>query len=126
MLPQLALRTGVADGDFDVHAQPIRRVSIYAAYRFNDDSGQGDRVITRPEDIITSYPMTTHQPEVKLAIRVTKNIDWNLGYQYYSYEEIPHFSPFANPLVRFPAQNYTAHMTYTSLRFFFGRSAGDR
>jgi hypothetical protein len=111
---------------FDVTARPIRRVSLYAAYRFNDDSGQGDRVITRPEDIITSYPMTSHMPEVKLAIRLTKNIDWNLGYQYYSYEEIPHFSPFANPLVRFPAQNYTAHMPYTSLRFYFGRAAGDR
>lgn len=111
---------------FDVTAQPIRRVTLFASYRFNDDKGQGDRVITQPQDIITSYPITTHAPEVKLAIRLTKNIDWNLGYQYYSYEEIPHFSPFANPLVRFPAQNYTAHMTYTSLRFFFGRSAGDR
>lgn len=111
---------------FDVNARPIKRVSIFASYRFNDDSGQGDRVITRPEDFITSYPMTTHMPEVKLAIRLTKNIDWNLGYQYYSYEEIPHFSPFANPLVRFPAQNYTAHMTYTSLRFYFGRGAVDR
>jgi hypothetical protein len=111
---------------FDVTARPIRRVSLYAAYRFNDDSGQGDRVITRPEDIITSYPMTTHMPEVKLAIRLTRNIDWNVGYQYYSYEEIPHFSPFATPLVRFPAQNYTAHMPYTSLRFYFGRAASDR
>ena len=107
---------------FDVTARPIKRLSLYASYRFNDDSGQGDRVITRPEDIITSYPMTTHMPEVKLAIRLTKNIDWNVGYQYYSYEEIPHFSPFATPLVRFPAQNYTAHMPYTSLRFYFGRS----
>ena len=111
---------------FDIHAQPIKRLSIYAAYRFNDDSGQGDRVITRPEDIITSYPMTSHMPEIKLAIRLTRNIDWNIGYQYYSYEEIPHFSPFANPLVRFPAQNYTAHMPYTSLRFYFGGPAGDR
>jgi hypothetical protein len=108
---------------FDVHARPIKRVTLYASYRFNDDSGQGERVITRPQDIITSYPMTSHMPEVKLAIRLTKNIDWNVGYQYYSYEEIPHFSPFANPLVRFPAQNYTAHMPYMSLRFYFGQSS---
>jgi hypothetical protein len=111
---------------FDVNARPIKRVSLFASYRFNDDGGQGDRVITRPQDIITSYPMTTHMPEVKLAIRLTRNIDWNLGYQYYSYEEIPHFSPFANPLVRFPAQNYTAHMPYTSIRIYFGKSAADR
>lgn len=111
---------------FDVSARPIKRVSLFASYRINDDRGQGDRVISRPQDIITSYPMRNQMPEVKLAIRLTKNVDWNLGYQYYSYRETPHFSPFANPLVRFPAQNYTAHMPYTSLRIFFGRSAGDR
>lgn len=111
---------------FDVSARPIKRVSLFASYRINDDRGQGDRVITRPQDIITSYPLRNHVPEVKVAIRLTKNIDWNLGYQYYSYREIPHFSPFANPLVRFPAQNYTAHMPYTSLRIYLGSAAGDR
>ena len=111
---------------FDVHARPIKRLSIFASYRFNDDNGQGSRIITRPQDIITSYPMTNHMPEVKLAIRLSRNIDWNLGYQYYSYEEVPQVSPFANPMVIFPAQNYTAHMTYTSVRFYFGKSAADR
>lgn len=111
---------------FDVNARPIKRVSLFASYRIDDDRGQGDRVITRPQDIITSYPMRNHAPEIKLAIRVTKNIDWNLGYQYFSYRETPHFSPFANPVVLFPAQNYTAHMPYTSLRIYFGRSAKDR
>lgn len=111
---------------FDVIAKPIKRISLFASYRIDDDRGQGDRVITRPQDIITSYPMRNQAPEVKLAVRLTKNVDWNLGYQYYSYRETPQFSPFANPIVRFPAQNYNAHMPYTSLRIYFGRSAGDR
>ncbi len=111
---------------FDVTAQPIKRLSIYAAYRFNDDDGQGDRLITRPQDIITGYPMKTHAPEIKLAIRLTRNIDWNLGYQYYSYKEPPFVPPFVTPATVYPAQNYTAHMPYTSLRFYFGRAAVDR
>ncbi len=111
---------------FDVSARPIKRVSIFASYRIDDDRGQGSRLITRPQDIITSYPMRSHMPEVRLAIRLTRNIDWNLGYQYYSYSETPQTSPFANPAVLFPAQNYTAHMPYTSLRFYFGSSAIDR
>jgi hypothetical protein len=111
---------------FDIHARPIKRVSLFASYRINDDNGQGDRVITRPQDIITSYPFKNQMPEIKLAIRLTRNIDWNVGYQYYSYEETPQVSPFANPMVIFPAQNYTAHMPYTSVRFYFGKSAADR
>ncbi|NOT47145.1 MAG: hypothetical protein HOP17_05275 [Acidobacteria bacterium] len=111
---------------FDIAARPIKRVSLFASYRIDDDRGQGSRTITRPQDIVTSYPMRNHAPEIKLAIRLTKNVDWNLGYQYFSYRETPHFSPFANPLVVFPAQNYTAHMPYTSLRIYLGRSAKDR
>jgi len=97
---------------FDVHATPIRRVSLFASYRISDDKGQGSRVSTRPQDIITSYPMTFQSPEIKLAIRLTNNIDWNIGYQYYDYKE-----RFAN------AQNYSAHLPYTSLRIYFGKAA---
>jgi hypothetical protein len=111
---------------FDIHARPIKRVSLFASYRINDDNGQGDRVITRPQDIITSYPFKNQMPEIKLAIRLSRHVDWNVGYQYYSYEETPQVSPFANPMVIFPAQNYTAHMPYTSVRFYFGKSATDR
>jgi len=107
---------------FDVHARPMKRVSIFASYRIDDDGGQGNRIQTRPQDIITSYPMTNHAPEIKVAVRLTKNIDWNVGYQYYSYSEVPHVNVFATPQVIFPAQNYNAHMPYTSLRFYFGRS----
>ena len=124
---------------FDVTARPIKRLSLYAAYRVDHDRGQGDRIITRPQDIITSYPITFHTPEVRLAVKLTRNIDWNLGYQYYSYREVPYFNPFAAvpypvpaggapyPFFQiFQAQNYMAHLPYTSLRIYFGRSTVDR
>lgn len=100
---------------FDVHARPIRRVALFASYRINDDDGQGDRVSTRPQDIITSYPIRFQSPEIRLAFRINNNIDWNVGYQYYDYKE-----RFTMP------QNYSAHLPYTSLRIYWGRAAVDR
>ena len=105
---------------------------MFASYRFDNDNGQRGRRIERPQDIISSYPILFHQPEIRLAIKLTKNIDWNLGYQYYSYEEKQYPLPFAsiNSSVLIPKQvapqNYTAHLPYTSLTFYFGKSAQDR
>ena len=100
---------------FDVNARPLKRLSIFASYRIDDDGGQGDRVSTAPQNIITSYPMTMHMPEIRIAFKINRYIDWNVGYQYYDYNE------------NFPnAQNYHAHMPYTSLRIYLGRSSADR
>lgn len=106
---------------FDVTARPIKRVSVFASYRINDDNGQGDRIAARPEDIISSYPIRYQSPEVRLAIRLNKYVDWNVGYQYYDYKERQ-----TQPLWIGWEQNYNAHLPYTSLRFYFGRSAVDR
>jgi hypothetical protein len=118
---------------FDLNARPTKWMTFFASYRFDKDTGQSDQVTTRPQDIIASYPFRFHMPEVKLAFRITKNIDWNVGYQYYSYRERQYINPFATtststtvgstvPLGIAP-QNYTAHMPYTSLTIYFGRSA---
>jgi hypothetical protein len=102
----------------DVSAQPIKRVSVYASYRFNNDRGQGDKVSTAPQFIVSSYPFKLHMPEIRVAVRLTRNIDWNVGYQYYDYRENLLRSYF-EPIL--PNQNYNAHMPYTSLRIYFGR-----
>ena len=117
---------------FDVYARPIKWMSAYISYRIDDDKGQGDRRITRPQDIITSYPMTMQAPEVRLAFRLTKNIDWNVGYQYYDYKETNFVNPFmtTSPAATasnrilipqlVPNQNYSAHLPYMSLRVHWG------
>src|SRR5215213_3278588 len=99
----------------DVVSQPFRRVTLYAAYRVNKDTGQGDRLADptgTPGFLVSSYPMSYQSPEARVAIRVNRRLDWNLGYQYYNYNE--------SPLVSIRPQNYHAHMPYTSLRFYFG------
>lgn len=90
--------------------QAHRRVNVYAAYRIHNDQGQGDR-ITTPLVFINSYPYQLSSPEVKVSVKVHKNVDWIAGYQYIDYKE-----QFANN------QFYQAHLPYTSLRLYIGRA----
>jgi hypothetical protein len=97
-------------------AQIAPRATLFAAYRINRDNGQGSRVpdpTGTPGTLIASYPMSYQSPEARLAIKLHHRLDWNVGYQYYNYNE----STIVGPR----PQNYHAHLPYTSLRFYFGR-----
>ena len=115
---------------FDVTVKPTKRLTAFVSYRIDNDSGQGDKVATNPFDIITSYPMKFQTPEVKVTYRINDHIDWNFGYQYYSYSERQIPNPYAwvvlagspNRLGTVANQNYSAHMPYTSVTIYFGRS----
>jgi hypothetical protein len=105
----------------DVVARLNHRMTLYTSYRINQDGGQGSRRADpagTPGTLITSYPMNFQSPEARLAIRLNRHFDWNLGYQYYAYNE-------SNLVNTFPAsvrpQNYHAHLPYMSLRLYFGR-----
>ncbi|MFN0140279.1 MAG: hypothetical protein ACKVQW_09355 [Pyrinomonadaceae bacterium] len=122
---------------FDVTANPVNRLSFFASYRYNKDNGQGTRVSALAERIISSYPFQSHVPEFRVAIKLTNNIDWNLGYQYnsykenlrigyYQYNELANTNVIPATTVYPPNQNYRAHLPYTSLRIYFGRGAGGR
>ncbi|HET6861548.1 MAG TPA: hypothetical protein VFH91_00830 [Pyrinomonadaceae bacterium] len=92
------------------------RVTLFAAYRVNDDNGQGNRLANptgTPGFLVSSYPMTFQSPEARLAIKINRRLDWNFGYQYYNYNE--------STLVGPRPQNYHAHLPYTSLRLYIGR-----
>ena len=101
---------------FDATARLAPRVTLFAAYRVNQDNGQGNRLADptgTPGTLINSYPMNFQSPEARLAIKINRRLDWNVGYQYYNYNE--------SALVGPRPQNYHAHLPYTSLRFYFGR-----
>ena len=100
----------------DTVVQPARRVTLYASYRVNKDNGQGNRLADptgNPGFLIASYPMSFQSPEARLAIKLHQRLDWNIGYQYYNYNE--------SSLVGPRPQNYHAHLPYTSLRIYLGR-----
>src|SRR6185436_9585272 len=100
----------------DTTIQLLPRATLFTSYRVNHDNGQGSRVANptgNPGFLISSYPMTFQSPEARLAIKLHRRLDWNVGYQYYNYNE--------STLVGPRPQNYHAHLPYTSLRFYFGR-----
>lgn len=114
-------------GYVEIAAKPHKRLGLFAAYRMNKDKGQGDRtgvLVPNPFPVtglpvysnwVDSYPMSFTTPEVKAVIRINRRVDWNIGYQYYKYDD-----------ERITTQNYRAHLPYTSLRIYFGNGAADR
>jgi hypothetical protein len=100
----------------DMTAQLAPRATLYISYRINQDGGQGARISDptgTPGTLINSYPMRFQTPDTRLAIKLNRWVDWNLGYSYYNYNE--------SVLVGPRPQNYHAHLPYTSLRIYFGR-----
>lgn len=98
---------------FDVSAQPFKRVSVFASYRRNEDLGQGDRTAPLPI-LITSYPFKLSTAETRISMRLARNIEWNVGYQYIEYNER------IQPLSVGAPQDYHANLPYTSLKIYFG------
>ena len=67
----------------DMVAELFPRVTLYASYRLNQDGGQGTRRADpagTPGTLINSYPMSFQSPEGRLAIKINRHLDWNLGY----------------------------------------------
>ena len=108
----------------DTTSNPFPRVSFFTSYRINKDTGQGDNRISVPRVgtglLVQSYPNNFQSAEGRLAIKINRRLDWNLGYQYYSYNESG-LRRVESPFVSIRPQNYHAHLPYTSLRFYFGR-----
>jgi len=90
---------------------PYKVVSFFVSYRISKDTGSGDFFSAANYLIEGNYPVSYQSPEARLTFRLHDRVDWNLGYQFYNYNEmIPN------------NQNYRAHLPYTSLRIYLGRS----
>lgn len=102
---------------FDAWVRPHPRVAIFGAYRISKDTGEGNDFIGPTRTIIGSYPLTFQSPEVRGIIKLHPNVDWNIGYQYYKYDE-----KFDIPLGGMNlSQDYKVHLPYTSVTIYFGR-----
>lgn len=93
----------------NTNIQIAPRATLFAAYSFNKDSGQKDRVTLLPDEFITSYPVQYQSADVRFSLRLNRWMDWVAGYQRYDFQE-----RFVN------LQHYDAHMPFTSLKFYFG------
>ena len=86
------------------------RAAVFAGFRVNKDTGQGDQLPTSPTEILSSYPLKFASPEIRLSVNLLKQLDWNAGWQYFSYDE-------KSSLTR----DYRANLGYVSLTFRFNR-----
>lgn len=101
---------------FNANVRFHNRFSAYGSYRISKDTGQGNRASDIPNRLfVGSLPLSFQSPEARLVFKLSRNVDWNVGYQYYAYRE-----RFSN------AQNYRAHLPNTSLRIYFGGTSGER
>ena len=55
-----------------------------------------------------TFPLTFHAPLARFSLKLTKNVRWNAGYEYYGYHE-----------QFYAVDNYRAHTGYTSLLWSF-------
>jgi hypothetical protein len=98
-------------GHIDAWVRPTNRVSFFGSYRISKDTGRGDMFSASTFSIDGSYPISFQSPEMRFTMKVNRNIDLNVGYQYYKFEE-----------TILNSQNYSAHLPYASVRLYFGGS----
>jgi hypothetical protein len=103
-------------GTFTAHFDLKKRADIFVGYSYTQDTGDGRATATGPGigstliafQAAQTFPLKYLSPMARLSIRITEKIRWNVGYQYYGYNEL-----FLN------GEDYRAHTGYTSLLWSF-------
>ena len=91
---------------------------LYTGYSITKDNGDG-RASLAPQATaagqvfynVQTFPMTFQSPLARLSVRINEKVRWNLGWQYYGYDE-----KFGLLGLN---QGYRAHTGYTSLLWAF-------
>ena len=96
------------------------RADLYFGYSHSQDVGDGRSTadglapgagaatIFDPFLAVQTFPLKFQSPEARLSIRLRRQLRWNIGYQYYGYNE-----QFSN------IQDFHAHTGYSSLLYSF-------
>ena len=112
--------SNIHGGSLTAHFDIKKRADLFVGYSHTQDTGDGRPLIANPvfgrspsvaESAFNSaqtFPLRFLSPMARLSIRINQKIRWNVGYQYYGYNET-----FYNGL------DYRAHTGYTSLLWSF-------
>ncbi len=106
------LHVGTLTARFDIK----KRADIFVGYNHTQDTGDGRATAIGPGIGTTlpafqaaqTFPLKFLSPMARLSIRINEKIRWNMGYQYYGYNEL-----FLN------GEDYRAHTGYTSVLWSF-------
>jgi len=108
--------------NFSARLAPHRRLTLYLAYSLAKDTGDGSSQTSLAPgvesaypsysfdgaDYYVSFPLSYHSPQARVSVLLRQSLSFNLGWQYYGYNE------------RFTStQGYRAQVGYTSLRWSF-------
>ncbi len=96
----------------------MARADFYVGYNITKDTGDGRPSAAQSgspsQQLLSSvqtFPLTYQTPLVRLSIKITSKLRYNVGYQYYGYHE--DFGLLSEN------QSYRAHTGYTSLLWSF-------
>jgi hypothetical protein len=105
-------------GNLGMRFLVTRRADLYVGYNITKDTGDGRASLTQQatpaEQLlynVQTFPLTYQTPMIRLSVKLTEKLRYNLGYQYYGYHE-----EFGLLSVD---QSYRAHTGYTSLLWSF-------
>lgn len=98
----------------------LKRADLFVGYSHSQDVGDGRSTpdglapgvaaatVLDPFLAVQTFPLKFQSPEARLSIQVHRQLRWNVGYQYYGYNE--QFTNF---------QDFRAHTGYSSLLWSF-------
>jgi hypothetical protein len=103
-----------------VRFSAFKKADIFVGYAITKDVGDGRATqvpvgttdpVQAQLDAFQTFPLTYESPMARVSVRITPKLRWNVGYQYYGYNE--QFQLFSYP------ENYHAHTGFTSLLWSF-------
>jgi hypothetical protein len=106
-------------GNLGLRFPITKRADVYVGYNITKDTGDGRASDSLPQTTavgqllysVQTFPLTYQTPLLRLPVKVTAKLRYNVGYQYYGYHE-----DFGLLDVN---QSYRAHTGYTSLLWSF-------
>jgi hypothetical protein len=105
-------------GNLGLRFALTKRADLYVGYNITKDTGDGrSSLAAQPTAIqqvfynVQTFPLTYQSPLFRLSVRITEKVRYNLGYQYYGYNE--QFGLFST------YENFHANTGYTSLLWTF-------
>jgi hypothetical protein len=106
-------------GNLGLRFPITKRADVYVGYNITKDTGDGRAfdLLAQTTAVgqllysVQTFPLTYQTPLLRLSVKVTAKLRYNVGYQYYGYHE-----DFGLLEVN---QSYRAHTGYTSLLWSF-------
>ena len=110
--------SNIHSGNLGLRFALTKRADLYVGYNITKDTGDGrSSEATQPTAIqqvfynVQTFPLTYQSPLFRLSVRITEKLRYNVGYQYYGYNE--QFGLFST------YENFHANTGYTSLLWTF-------